>query len=129
MDGCRRARRRGAGRTSDLYSPQHFHDHPRECVHCVDGYSKRQGTIAGPVIMEYLEDILPGDTPLRPTSPVDVAEVRAMLKYIDEAPAPAIRVPSYNLAFLMHFPRGESRQIRNTSENEEALVLLVMETG
>ena len=29
--------------------------------------------------------------------------MRAMMRYIDEIPTPAVRVPSYNLAFLPHF--------------------------
>lgn len=54
------------------------------------------------VIMEYLEDIHPA-APLRPATPLEVARMRAMLRFIDEVPTPAVRVPSYNLAFLPHF--------------------------
>ena len=32
-----------------------------------------------------------------------MAKMRAQLKFIDEVPGPAIRIPSYNLAFLPHF--------------------------
>ncbi|WP_417524453.1 glutathione S-transferase family protein [Marinovum sp.] len=55
------------------------------------------------VILEYLEDILPDASPLRPTDPVEIARMRAMMRFIDEVPTPAIRIPSYNLAFLPHF--------------------------
>nr|WP_298688582.1 glutathione S-transferase family protein [uncultured Dongia sp.] len=55
------------------------------------------------VIMEYLEDILPEPAPLRPRDPLQVARMRALMRFIDELPTPAIRVPSYNLAFLPHF--------------------------
>lgn len=55
------------------------------------------------VILEYLEDIHPDVAPMRPTDPVDVARMRSMLRFIDEVPTPAIRIPSYNLAFLPHF--------------------------
>ncbi|ANH06929.1 MULTISPECIES: glutathione S-transferase family protein [Shinella] len=55
------------------------------------------------VIMEYLEDIFGDVAPLRPGDPLKVAQMRAMLRFIDEVPTPAIRVPSYNLAFLPHF--------------------------
>ena len=55
------------------------------------------------VIMEYLEDIRGETAPLRPGDPVDVARMRSMMRFIDEVPTPAIRVPSYNLAFLPHF--------------------------
>ena len=55
------------------------------------------------VILEYLEDIRPEPAPLRPRDPLAVAALRAMLRFIDEVPTPAIRIPSYNLAFLPHF--------------------------
>jgi glutathione S-transferase len=55
------------------------------------------------VIMEYLEEVFPEPMPLRPADAVGVAHMRSMMRYFDEVPAPAIRVPSYNLAFLPHF--------------------------
>lgn len=55
------------------------------------------------VIVEYLEDILGHVSPLRPVEPLKVAEMRAMMRFIDEVPTPAVRVPSYNLAFLPHY--------------------------
>ncbi|MEK1895513.1 MAG: glutathione S-transferase family protein [Rhizobium sp.] len=55
------------------------------------------------VIMEYLEDILGDVAPLRPCDPLEVARMRAMMRFIDEVPTPAVRVPSYNLAFLPHY--------------------------
>jgi glutathione S-transferase len=55
------------------------------------------------VILEYLEDIFPEVAPMRPAEPVEAARMRAMVRFVDEVPTPAIRVPSYNLAFLPHF--------------------------
>lgn len=55
------------------------------------------------VILEYLEDIHPAVAPMRPADPREVARLRAMMRFVDEVPTPAIRVPSYNLAFLPHF--------------------------
>lgn len=55
------------------------------------------------VILEYLDDVLPDVAPLRPIDPHAAAQMRAMVRFIDEVPGPAIRVPSYNLAFLPHF--------------------------
>jgi len=55
------------------------------------------------VIIEYLDDIAPATFPLRPQGPLKVAEMRSMMCFIDELPTPAVRVPSYNLAFLPHF--------------------------
>lgn len=62
-----------------------------------------EAIIDSAVIMEYLEDILGTVSPLRPEDPLKVARMRAMMRYIDEVPTPAVRVPSYNLAFLPHY--------------------------
>ncbi len=55
------------------------------------------------VILEYLEDIFPDFAPMRPEDPKGVARMRAMMRFVDEVPTPAVRIPSYNLAFLPHF--------------------------
>lgn len=55
------------------------------------------------VILEYLEDMVPDVAPMRPRDPQPVARMRFMMRFIDEVPTPAVRVPSYNLAFLPHF--------------------------
>src|SRR5277367_5915763 len=53
------------------------------------------------VICEYLEEIAPGDgTSLMPGDAYDRARVRAWLRYIEEVPTAAIRVPSFNGLFL-----------------------------
>ena len=55
------------------------------------------------VILEYLEDAYDEQPRLRPSDPHACASMRAMMRFIDEVPTPAVRVPSYNLAFLPHF--------------------------
>lgn len=55
------------------------------------------------VILEYLEDVVPDIAPMRPRDPQSVARMRFMMRFIDEVPTPAVRVPSYNVAFLPHF--------------------------
>ncbi|MEK9645280.1 MAG: glutathione S-transferase family protein, partial [Alphaproteobacteria bacterium] len=47
------------------------------------------------VIMEYLEEIFP-DHPMSPADPVGRAHMRKWLRYLEEVPTPAIRVPSFN---------------------------------
>jgi glutathione S-transferase len=66
------------------------------------------------VILEYLEEVRGEISPFSPADPAERARMRWMMRYIDEIPAPAIRVPSYNLAFLPHFQ----------SMTEEAFVAL-----
>jgi glutathione S-transferase len=62
-----------------------------------------QPIIESSVIMEYLDETLGIVSPLRPRDPLKLAQMRAMMRYIDEVPTPAVRVPSYNLAFLPHY--------------------------
>jgi len=57
------------------------------------------------VILEYLDEVMPDPVCFTPVDPVEKAHMRWMMRYIDEIPAPAIRVPSYNLAFLPHFQK------------------------
>lgn len=62
------------------------------------------------VIIEYLDETCTAPVSYTPADPVARARMRWMMRYIDEIPTPAIRVPSYNLAFLPHF--------RNMTEEE-----------
>ena len=55
------------------------------------------------VIIEYLDEVRPEKICFSPSDPAKKARMRWMMRYIDEIPTPAIRVPSYNLAFLPHF--------------------------
>jgi glutathione S-transferase len=55
------------------------------------------------VIMEYLEEVFGRQPPLVPEDPVERAAMRSLMRFIDEGPTPAIRVPSYQTAFLRHF--------------------------
>jgi glutathione S-transferase len=55
------------------------------------------------VIMEYLEEVFPDRRTFAPADASGRARMRALMRFIDEVPTPAIRVPSYNLAFLPHF--------------------------
>ena len=47
------------------------------------------------VIMEYLDEVFP-DTPMAPRDPVGRAHLRKWLRYFEEVPTAAIRVPSFN---------------------------------
>ena len=53
------------------------------------------------VIMEYLDEVF-SEMPLSPEDPFQRARMRAWLRYIEEVPTAAIRVPSFNRAFMRH---------------------------
>jgi glutathione S-transferase len=55
------------------------------------------------VIIEYLDEVVPDREPFTPRDPVKRAHMRALMRFIDEMPAAAVRVPTFNLAFLPRF--------------------------
>jgi glutathione S-transferase len=56
------------------------------------------------VITEYLDEVAP-QASFTPESPVERARMRALMHFIDEMPAAAVRVPTFNLAFLPSFQK------------------------
>jgi glutathione S-transferase len=55
------------------------------------------------VIIEYLDEVAPEPAHFTPRDPVKRAAVRSLMRFIDEMPAAAVRVPTYNLAFLPRY--------------------------
>ncbi|HKS84150.1 MAG TPA: glutathione S-transferase family protein [Pseudolabrys sp.] len=56
------------------------------------------------VITEYLDEVEPNES-FSPEDPVLRARMRALMHFIDEMPAAAVRVPTFNLAFLPRFQK------------------------
>jgi glutathione S-transferase len=56
------------------------------------------------VIIEYLDEVSPR-TGFTPEDPATRARMRALMHFMDEMPAAAVRVPTYNLAFLPRFQK------------------------
>src|SRR5206468_10435490 len=55
------------------------------------------------VIIEYLDEVAPQEETFTPRDPAERAAMRALMRFIDEMPAAAVRVPTFNLAFLPRF--------------------------
>jgi glutathione S-transferase len=55
------------------------------------------------VIIEYLDEVVPDREHFTPRDPVKRAHMRALMRFIDEMPTAAVRVPTFNLAFLPRF--------------------------
>jgi glutathione S-transferase len=55
------------------------------------------------IIGEYLDEIAPEPISFTPRDALARARMRALMHFIDEVPAAAIRVPTFNLAFLPRF--------------------------
>ena len=56
------------------------------------------------VIIEYLDEVVPNES-FTPENAVERAQMRALMHFIDEMPAAAVRVPTFNLAFLPRFQK------------------------
>jgi len=55
------------------------------------------------VIIEYLDGVTAEPESFTPAEPAERAKMRALMRFIDEMPAAAVRVPTFNLAFLPRF--------------------------
>src|SRR3977135_847928 len=61
--------------------------------------------IASSVIIDYLDEAAPQGESFTPKAPAERARMRALMRFIDEMPAAAVRVPTFNLAFLPRFAK------------------------
>ncbi len=61
------------------------------------------------VIMEYLDEVFP-DRSLTPEDPVARAHMRKWLRYFEEVPTPAVRVPSFNQYLSKRFDKLSQEQ-------------------
>jgi len=69
-------------------------------------------------IIEYLDEIAPEPVDFTPQHPVKRARMRALMHFIDEMPAAAVRVPTFNLAFLPRFAAMSEGQFRAFAESK-----------
>src|SRR5271167_2686392 len=69
------------------------------------------------VITEYLDEVAP-QASFTPESPVARARMRALMHFIDEMPAAAVRFPTFNLAFLPSFQKMSREQFVAMAESK-----------
>src|ERR1700758_2160090 len=70
------------------------------------------------VIIEYLDEIFPEPAKFTPENPVLRARMRALMHFIDEMPAAAVRVPTFNLAFLPRFAAMSEEAFKAFAESK-----------
>jgi glutathione S-transferase len=70
------------------------------------------------VIIEYLDEIVPEGETFTPREPFERARMRSLMRFIDEVPAPAVRVPTYNLAFLPRFAKMTEQEFLAFAESK-----------
>ncbi len=68
------------------------------------------------VIMEYLEDLFT-EHPLAPADPVKRAHMRKWMRYFEEVPTPAIRVPSFNRYLSKRFDKLSQKEFETFTDN------------
>src|ERR1700691_3162136 len=70
------------------------------------------------VIIEYLDEIAPTPASFTPRDPVMRAKMRALMRFIDEMPAAAVRVPTFNLACLPRFAAMSEQEFAAFAESK-----------
>lgn len=82
--------------TGDHLTPEYLKLNPNGVVPTLvhDG----EPIIESSVIVEYLDEILP-EPSLVPRDPLKRARLRVWMRYMEEVPTPAVRVPSFNQVF------------------------------
>jgi glutathione S-transferase len=85
----------------DQLKPEYLALNPNGVVPTLD--HDGQIVIDSAVIIEYLDEVFPQATNFTPRDPVKRAAMRSLMRFIDEMPAGAVRVPTFNLAFLPRF--------------------------
>jgi glutathione S-transferase len=69
------------------------------------------------VIAEYLDEVEPAQS-FTPEDPVRRARMRSLMHFIDEMPAAAVRVPTFNLAFLPRFAAMSDEEFAAFAESK-----------
>jgi glutathione S-transferase len=70
------------------------------------------------VIIEYLDEVAPAGVHFTPEEAVARANMRSLMRFIDEMPAAAVRVPTFNLAFLPRFAKMSEEEFLAFAESK-----------
>lgn len=70
------------------------------------------------VIIEYLDEISPEPICFTPRDAAARARMRALMRFIDEMPAAAVRVPTFNIAFLPRFAAMSEQEFLAFAESK-----------
>lgn len=68
------------------------------------------------VIIEYLDEVFP-EKSLTPSDPVKRAHMRKWMRYFEEVPTPAIRVPSFNQYLAGRLEKFTDEEYKNITDN------------
>ena len=99
----------------DQLKPDYLKLNPNGVVPTLD--HDGQIVIDSSAIIEYLDEVAPAAS-FTPEDPVARAHMRALMHYIDEMPAAAVRVPTFNLAFLPGFQKMSAEDFTAMAESK-----------
>jgi glutathione S-transferase len=72
------------------------------------------------VICEYLDEVFP-EVSLTPQNPVERAQMRTWLRFLEEVPTAAIRVPSFHLALVQRYAGFDEDRFRREESDPRPL--------
>jgi glutathione S-transferase len=100
----------------DQLKPDYLALNPNGVVPTLD----HDGTIVidSSVIIEYLDEVASMPQNFTPRNPGKRAHMRALMRFIDEMPAAAVRVPTFNLAFLPRFAAMREEEFQAFAESK-----------
>jgi glutathione S-transferase len=113
----------------DQLKPDYLKLNPHGVVPTLD--HDGQIVIDSNVINEYLDEVEPKEG-FTPEDPVKRARMRTLMHFIDEMPTAAVRVPTFNLAFLPSFQKMPREQFVAFAESKplrREFMLAMSQTG
>lgn len=99
----------------DQLKPDYLKLNPNGVVPTLD--HDGQIIIDSTVIGEYLDEIEPGNS-FTPEDPVRRARMRTLMHFIDEMPAAAVRVPTFNLCYVPNFKKMSREDFMALAESK-----------
>lgn len=84
--------------------------------------------IESTVICEYLDEVFP-ENPLSPADPLERASMRAWLRFIDEVPSMAVRVPTFQNLVLPAYQRLSADEFNRLADSMPVRKQFIMRMG
>jgi glutathione S-transferase len=84
--------------------------------------------IESSVICEYLDEVFP-ENPLSPEEPLERASMRAWLRFIDEVPSMAVRVPTFQNLVLPAYQRLSADEFNRLADSMPVRKQFIMRMG
>ena len=111
----------------DQLKPEYLAINPNGVVPTLD--HDGNVVIDSSVIIEYLDEVVQEAALFTPRDPVKCAAMRSLMRFIDEMPAAAVRVPTYNLAFLPRYAAMSDEEFTAHAESKPLRKEFLMAMG